>query len=89
MAEEERTYTIMQADGLYADDKVEQEIFAPREGQKYKVNYFSGNLWPSLATESKPWSDVPEHLRNEVEGITLLKLAFTEEDLQLFPKLKV
>ena len=84
------TYTIIQADGLYPDNAVEEQIFAPSPGQNYyKVNYIQTYLWPTQATEQKPWSAIPEDIRNQVDGIEVLKIGFTEEDLQLFPKLKV
>ncbi len=83
------TYTICHADGLYEDDEVEQRIFAPSPGQSYSVEYFSANLWPSQALEPKPWSDIPEHVRNKINGITVLKLPFTKNDGALFPNLKV
>ena len=84
-----RTVTIIQADGLYPDDELEKTLFAPRPGQKYKLNYVQSNLWPTGVPERKPWSDIPEELRNQVDGIEVLKMPFTEQDLSLFPRLKV
>ncbi|KAK5171826.1 uncharacterized protein LTR77_003462 [Saxophila tyrrhenica] len=90
MAEDDiPTYTIIQADGLYPDDNLERTLFAPRPGQKYKLNYVQTNLYTSMATEMKPWSDIPEDLRNQVDGIEVLKMPFTAEDVALFPQLKV
>lgn len=84
------TYTIIQADGLYpGDDTYENELFAPREGQNYKVNYQQVNLYPVGARAPKPWSDVPKELREKVDGIEVLKMGFTGEDLELYPNLKV
>lgn len=83
------TYTICQADGLYPDDTVEQQIFAPQEGQTYNLEYFQANLWPSQALEPKPWSAIPEDVRQRIHGILVLKMPFTREDVALFPKLKV
>jgi C-terminal binding protein len=36
-----------------------------------------------------PWTDVPEDLRKEVDGLMILKVYLTEKDMDLFPKLKV
>lgn len=83
------TFTIIQADGLYPDDIVEQQIFAPRPGQNYKVDFVSTGLWPTGTPRSKPWSAIPEELRNRIDGIMVLKIGFTESDVELFPKLKV
>ena len=87
--EETPTYTICHADGLYGDDKVENEMFAPTSTQNYNVNYFSANLWPTQAIEPKPWSSIPAETRQKINGITVLKLGFTAEDVELFPNLKV
>ncbi|KAK3722918.1 hypothetical protein LTR37_002063 [Vermiconidia calcicola] len=84
-----RTVTIIQADGLYPDEELEKTLFAPRPGQKYKLNYVQSNLWPTGVPERRPWSDIPEELRNQVDGIEVLKMPFTEQDLSLFPRLKV
>lgn len=73
----------------FQDDIVEQRIFAPTAGHNYKIEYVSANLWQNSALEPKPWSDIPEELRKRVDGILSLKIGFTEEDLQLFPSLKV
>ncbi|CAK1365112.1 C-terminal-binding protein [Cercospora beticola] len=83
------TFTIIQADGLYPDDSVEQQIFAPRPGQNYKLDFVSTGLWPTGTPQSKPWSAIPEELRNRIDGIMVLKIGFTESDVELFPKLKV
>ncbi|GAB7365474.1 hypothetical protein MBLNU230_g6547t1 [Neophaeotheca triangularis] len=84
-----KTYTIIQADGLYPDDRVEQEIFAPSPGQDYQINYHQTHLWPTGTPEPKPWSTIPRELREKVDGIEVLKLPFTAEDIELFPNLKV
>lgn len=68
---------------------MEQEIFKPHDGQDYILNYVSGQLWPTGVPTAKPWSALDEKLRNEVDGILVLKMPFTEQDLALFPKLKV
>lgn len=68
---------------------MEQEIFKPHKGQDYALNYVSGGLWPTGVPTAKPWSDIDEKLRNEVDGILVLKMPFTEQDLALYPKLKV
>ena len=90
MSEEVPIYTIIQADGLYpGDDEYENKLFAPREGQNYKLNYLQVDLYPVGAPTPKPWSDIPEEIRNQVDGIEVLKMGFTGEDAALFPRLKV
>ena len=89
MAEEVRTYTIIQADGLYPDEDYEKELFAPRDGQNYKINYQQVHLYPLGARTPKPWSAIPQEIRDQVDGIEVLKMGFTAEDAELFPKLKV
>lgn len=89
MSEDTKTYTICHGDGLYADDELENEMFAPTAGQNYKVNYFQAKLLPTLAEDPKSWSSIPEEVRNRINGITLLRLSFTAEDVELFPNLKV
>ncbi|KAH8892117.1 C-terminal binding protein [Thozetella sp. PMI_491] len=88
-SEEVPTYTILQGDGLYPDDSVEQEIFSREPSHTYKVNYVQADLLPGDSPVAKPWSSIPEELRNKVDGILILKLYFTEEDIALFPRLKV
>jgi len=87
------TYTICHADGLYTDlndaNATEHEIFAPKSGQKYKVDYFSADLYPTRAKAPKPWSSIPEETRKKINGITVLMIGFTAEDADLFPNLKV
>ncbi|KIW79919.1 hypothetical protein Z517_06534 [Fonsecaea pedrosoi CBS 271.37] len=83
------TYTIIQADGIYPDDVVEQEIFTANPPHPYKLNYVSTPLFPVGAPTPKPWSTIPKDLRDQVDGILVLKMGFTAADLELFPKLKV
>jgi len=71
------------------DDVVEQQIFKPRGSQQYKLNYHQTSLWPTGIPKQKPWSDVDKALRDQVDGIMVLKMGFTADDLALFPKLKV
>ncbi|CAL5870750.1 uncharacterized protein PFLUO_LOCUS4990 [Penicillium psychrofluorescens] len=85
----ETTYTIIQADGLYPDDTVEQEILRPNLPVPCTINYLQLDLFPTGAPIPKPWSAVPEDLRHKVDGILTLKMRFTAEDLALFPRLKV
>ena len=89
MAAEWPTYTIIQADGLYPDDDFEKQMFAPRYGQKYHVNYLQVNLYAVGTSTPKPWSSISEDIRNQVDGIEVLKIGFTAEDVELFPRLKV
>lgn len=85
----QQRYTIIQADGLYPDETVENQTFAPSASQRYELKYLQTNLWPTGVPDPKPWDTVPEQLRKEVDGIMVLKLPFTEQDLSLFPNLKV
>ena len=83
------TYTIIQADGLYPDDEYEKKLFAPQPGQNYKLNYLQVHLYPVGARAPKPWSAIPKEIRDQVDGIEDLKMSFTAEDVELFPRLKV
>lgn len=89
MADDGRTFTIIQGDGLYPDDTIEQATFAPHAGQKYVVDYRQAHLYPNHSPVWKPWSDIPEELRNRVNGLMTLKMRVTAEDVKLFPQLKV
>lgn len=82
-------YTIIQADGLYPDDNFEQKFFAQTESQEYTVEYHQADLFPTGTQNSRPWTDLPKELRDRVDGILTLKMRFTADDLELFPKLKV
>ncbi|KEF58621.1 uncharacterized protein A1O9_06547 [Exophiala aquamarina CBS 119918] len=88
-APKQARFTIIQADGLYPDDVVEKQIFKPRESQQYELDYHQTYLWPTGTPNRKPWSDVDRALRDQVDGIMVLKMDFTSADLDLFPKLKV
>ena len=83
------TITIIQADGLYPDDDLEKRLFAPSPTQNYELNYLQTDLYPTGAPERKPWSSIPDDVRKHVNGIEVLKMPFTERDLELFPALKV
>ena len=83
------TITILQADGIYPDDEYEKQLFAPRPGQNYRLNYVSGGIYPTGSIERKPWSSIPKEIRDQVDGIEVLKCPFSREDLELFPRLKV
>jgi C-terminal binding protein len=74
---------------LAQDESIEQQIFKPHESQQYDLNYQQTHLWPTGVPNRKPWSDVDKALRDEVDGIMVLKMGFTAADLELFPKLKV
>lgn len=73
----------------HQDDTIEQAIFAPTPSQNYNIEYVQTHLWPDGASERRPWSDIPEDLRRRINGIEVLKMSFTEQDLELFPNLKV
>ncbi|RFU25344.1 hypothetical protein B7463_g10994, partial [Scytalidium lignicola] len=83
------TYTIIQADGLYPDNELEEQVFAPSPTQSYRLKYLQAYLCPPGTETAKPWSAIPEEIRSEVDGIMVLKAHFSEQDLQLFPRLKV
>ena len=83
------TYTIIQADGLYPDSTLEDQIFTDSPTHKYRIKYLQTNLWPPGTPNMKPWSSISEDLRHQVNGILDLKLPFTAEDVKLFPNLKV
>ncbi|KIV89402.1 hypothetical protein PV10_08965 [Exophiala mesophila] len=89
MAPNKRTFTIIQADGLYPDDSIEQQIFTPTESQNYQVKYVQTDLWVPGTPTPKPWTAIDKVLRDEVDGIMVLKMGFTKQDLDLFPRLKV
>lgn len=82
-------YTIIQADGLYPDDKFEQDLFRPDASQGYTVEYHQTSLFPTGTATAKSWSDLPKELRDRVDGILTLKMRFTADDVALFPNLKV
>lgn len=56
---------------------------------EHEVEYLELDLWPAGLAAPKPWSFIPEDLRARINGIMLLKLRITEEDVALFPNLKV
>jgi C-terminal binding protein len=39
--------------------------------------------------DPKPWAEIPKELRDRVDALMVLKMAFTAQDLELFPKLKL
>ncbi|VUC30172.1 unnamed protein product [Clonostachys rosea] len=82
------SYTIIHADGLYEDDKLEQEILRSTDGS-YKVEYSQTHLSPAGVPTYKPWATIDKELRDKVQGISILKPDFREADLELFPNLKV
>jgi len=49
----------------------------------------SGTLQPTGVPTPRPWSCIPQELREQVDGIMVLKMGFTEQDVALFPRLKV
>ena len=71
------------------DESVERQILNTGLPEGYEVNYLQLQLFPTGVPEPKPWSEVPAKIRNEVDGILVLKMGFRAEDLALFPKLKV
>jgi C-terminal binding protein len=53
------------------------------------LNYLQVHLYPVGAPAPKPWSAIPKEIRDQVDGIEVLKMGFTAEDVELFPRLKV
>ncbi|KAJ6171957.1 hypothetical protein N7470_001024 [Penicillium chermesinum] len=86
---EKKVFTVVQADGLYPDETVENAILRANLPESYEVNYKQLDLFPTGVPDAKPWSDIPADLREKIDGIMVLKLPFTAEDLALFPRLKV
>lgn len=83
------TYTILEADGQYPDNVLEETVFAPQPGQNYRVRFLRTALAPVGVDYLQPYTEVPKEIRDEVQGLMILKLYLTEKDLDLFPKLKV
>jgi hypothetical protein len=73
----------------HQDDTAEQELFAKSALHSHEVEYLQLDLWPAGLAAPKSWATIPEALRNRVNGIMLLKLRMTEEDIELFPNLRV
>ena len=46
-------------------------------------------LWPTGTPNPKPWTDIPEALRQRTHGILILKMWMSASDVALFPNLKV
>lgn len=83
------TYTILEADGQHPDSAVEDIIFNESPTHPYKVRFLRTALAPSGTAQLKPWTEIPKEIRDEVDGLMILKLYLTAEDVKLFPKLKV
>ncbi|KAK0913478.1 hypothetical protein LTR02_002326 [Friedmanniomyces endolithicus] len=83
------TYTILEADGQYPEQLLEDQIFNDDPKHPYKVRFVRSKLAPSGTDVRRPWSEVPKDIRDEVDGLMILKLHLREKDLELFPKLKV
>ncbi|KAK4555467.1 hypothetical protein LTR86_007219 [Recurvomyces mirabilis] len=83
------TYTILEADGQHEDNDLEDRLFAQDPTHAYNVRFVRDSLSPGETAIRRPWSEVPKGLRDEVDGIMMLKLYLREEDIALFPKLKV
>ena len=74
---------------MLEDDIVEQELFAKSGLHDHEVEYLRLDLFLAGQAIPKPWSTIPEPVRNRINGIMLLKLRMTEDDVKLFPNLKV
>lgn len=68
---------------------IEQEIFTQNPTHPYKVKYLQTGLFPTGTSKPKPWATIAKDVRDQVDGIMVLKMAFTAQDLALFPRLKV
>lgn len=68
---------------------MEQAILKPRDGEDFVLNYKQTFLSPPGMPDQKEWSEMDPALREQVDGIMVLKMTFTAEDLALFPRLKV
>lgn len=76
-------------DAAMQDDTVEQRLFNENPSHDYTVEYVQDALWPTGTTNAKPWTAMDKALRDRVDGIMVLKMSFTAEDVALFPNLKV
>jgi C-terminal binding protein len=61
----------------------------PRDGEQFLISYKQAYLSPPGMADQKPWAQMDQDLRDQVDGIMVLKMTFTAEDLALFPRLKV
>jgi hypothetical protein len=68
---------------------MEQKILTENPTHEYKINYVQTYLWPPGIVTPKPWSSIDKGLRDQVDGILVLKLPFKAADVELFPNLKV
>jgi C-terminal binding protein len=68
---------------------VENQIFTEKPTHPYNIKYLQTGLFPTGTPTPKPWSTIPQELRDQVDGIMVLKMRFTAADVDLFPKLKV
>lgn len=68
---------------------LEQALFNENPSHDYEVEYVQSDLFPTGVSSPKPWSAMDKSLRDRVNGLLVLKMAFTREDVALFPNLKV
>lgn len=81
---------VLEPEGLYSDDKIEQEIFASAPtANSNPVKLIRGNLANHDAGEMKPLSALSDELCSSVHGLMVLKSLVTQADIERFPKLKV
>ena len=74
---------------MHKDDSAEQEHFAISALHNHEVEYLQMDLFPEGQAAPKPWTAIPEPIRNRTNGLMILKLRMTEDDVKLFPNLKV
>lgn len=72
-----------------SDSTVEDVVFNESPTHSYKVRFIRTALAPVGTAYLKPWTDIPKEIRDEVQGLMILKLYLTAEDVELFPNLKV
>ena len=83
------TYTILEADGQHSENILEDRIFNETPTHPYRTRFTRETLAPTGTAYRRPWTDVPKSLRDEVDGLMILKLYLTAADIELFPNLKV
>lgn len=81
--------TILEADGQYTDNLLENKLFASNLPPGVKVRFIRGALAPVGFDTLSPWTDIPKDIRDQVDGLMILKVYVTREDIALFPRLKV
>jgi C-terminal binding protein len=80
---DERVSVILEPEGLYDDTTVETSILASSLSKRpFEVHQYH-------LGEEKPYTDIPKALRVRVHGLFVFRHWVSEEDLLLFPSLRV